>query len=466
MSGAGRLFVVDDNPANLALLAGILRDAGHQVRLANSGRRALAALQQEPAELVLLDITMPELDGYEVCAQLKADPRTRDVPILFLSALDDVKDKVAAFRAGGADYVTKPFQGEEVLARVDNQLKLLRLRRELEARNRELDALNLELKRAFSDVDKLFAALTAALPGTVLEGRYRFEERIGAGGFAAVYRATHLPTGREVAVKVLRPQPGDEDGPRRERFRREGVYAVRVGHPNAVEVLDAGETPAGLSYLVMELLRGRPLSEELAAAGPLQPARAAQLLVPVCSALADAHRAGVLHRDVKPTNLFLHRGEGGEVVKVVDFGIARSTQAGSQASLTTTGRLLGTPCYMAPERLLGTGDDARSDVYSLGVTLFEALSGRLPFDLGDGAVGRFIVACVTDPPRELSAARPGLPAALCGVVMRTLSKRPEQRPTLEEVAAALLAAAREEVAPPPAAPRPRSARDAPTLPDS
>src|SRR5262245_40091496 len=131
MTAGGDLFIVDDNPDNLGVLARILRDAGHAVRLANSGARALAAIARNPPELVLLDINMPDLSGYEVCARLREGERTRDVPVIFLSALDDVRDKVSAFRAGGVDYVTKPFQAEEVLVRVETQLHLARLRREL-----------------------------------------------------------------------------------------------------------------------------------------------------------------------------------------------------------------------------------------------------------------------------------------------------------------------------------------------
>src|SRR5262249_2632222 len=121
-ASGGDLFIVDDNPDNLTLLTGILREAGDNVRMVNNGRRALQAVQKHLPELILLDVSMPDMDGYEVCRQLKADPHTRDVPVIFLSALDDVRDKVNALRAGGVDYITKPFQAEEVLARVEIQL--------------------------------------------------------------------------------------------------------------------------------------------------------------------------------------------------------------------------------------------------------------------------------------------------------------------------------------------------------
>jgi PleD family two-component response regulator len=137
---SGDVFIVDDTPANLDLLAAILRDSGYDVRVANSGRRALRVVSAHPPDLVMLDIQMPEMDGYEVCRQLKADPATSAIPVIFISALDDVFDKVRAFRAGGVDYVAKPFQAEEVLARVETQLELVRLRRELEHLRRERES--------------------------------------------------------------------------------------------------------------------------------------------------------------------------------------------------------------------------------------------------------------------------------------------------------------------------------------
>lgn len=135
--GKGDIFLVDDNPNNLTLLYGILKNAQYQVRVANSGRRALDTIGAYPPELIMLDIQMPEMDGYQVCEQLKLAPETCDIPVIFISALDDVFDKVRAFHVGGVDYVTKPFQAEEVLVRVETQLNLFRMRRELE-RNQEL----------------------------------------------------------------------------------------------------------------------------------------------------------------------------------------------------------------------------------------------------------------------------------------------------------------------------------------
>jgi two-component system sensor histidine kinase/response regulator len=135
----GDIFLVDDNPNNLTLLYGILRNAGYQVRAANNGRRALETVTAYPPELIMLDINMPEMNGYEVCEKLKSNASTQDIPVIFISALDDVFDKVRAFQVGGIDYVPKPFHAEEVLARVETQLNVFRLRRDLESKRMELE---------------------------------------------------------------------------------------------------------------------------------------------------------------------------------------------------------------------------------------------------------------------------------------------------------------------------------------
>jgi CheY-like chemotaxis protein len=438
--GRGEIFVVDDNPNNLNLLTTILREAGHVVRVANSGRRALAAVQARPPELILLDVNMPDMDGHEVCARLKADARTERVPVIFLSALDDPGEKVSAFRQGGVDYITKPFHVEEVLARVEGQLRLARLRALLEERNRELSARNAELLAWKSQADRIFSTLAEVLPGTTLDGKYLVGEKIGMGGAAIVYQGTQLASGRPVAVKILRPQPGpDERNRRARRLLVEGLSATRVEHASAVAVLDSGLTGAGIAYLVMELLRGRSLSAELAAVGPLAIERAVQIFAPVCQVLSEAHAAGVVHRDVKPSNIFLHRGEDGqEVVKVVDFGIASLAEGAGLDASTTIGRLAGTPAYMSPERFLGQGSGEGADVYGVAMALYEAIAGRLPFTFpADASLAAIVVRSLNEPPLPLRFVRPDVPELLAALVMRGLDKHPSRRPAMAELLVAL-----------------------------
>jgi CheY-like chemotaxis protein len=431
---SGDVFVVDDNERNLSLLVAILRERGYRVRLANSGRAALAMIMAKPPEIVLLDIDMPGMDGYDVCRQLKQSDATRDIPVLFLSALDDVFDKVKAFEVGGIDYVTKPFQPLEVLARVGTQLGLARLRQELARKNEELARKNHELTRAFEDSDAIFATLSRILPGTTLDAKYRLDERVGAGGFGVVYKATHLALGHTVAVKVLRATAANLSPVAMERFRLEGVTACRVSHPNAVSVFDFAVSSNGIAYLVMELLDGCTLADEIMKGRALPVARAVEIVRPICAALAAAHAVGVIHRDVKPENVFLHRAGEREIVKVVDFGVAKLAAATplSASEETSVNRFVGTPAYIAPERLLEKPYDGLADVYSVGVMLYRLLSGRLPFGKDD-ALAALVVASVRDEPEALLDHAPDVPEWLASLVLRALAKEPSARPSAEQL---------------------------------
>lgn len=435
----GQIFVVDDNTANLNLLNGILQQAGYQVRMMNNARRALAAVRSVPPDLILLDITMPEMDGYQVCAALKAEPTTASIPIIFISAISDVQDKVRAFREGGVDYICKPFQTEEVLARVDCQLRLVRMRRDLERQKEELIQQNKELQQSWQQTNRLFSALKEVLPGSVLDGKYRIEGLIGSGGFGAVYRATQLSLDRAVAVKLLRPGRSVSDTDL-DRFRREGLVASRIQHQNALSVLDFAVAQAGIPYLVMELLDGWPLTAELQAGAPLSLARCVQIMRPVCEVLSAAHAVHVIHRDIKPDNIFLHHQGKEEIVKVVDFGIAclRDDAMPQRGRLTEPGQFLGTPHYMSPERLLCQPHDERADSYSVGVILYQMLSGQLPYPVDNkGGVEQLMHMSTMQQPVPLATQNPAVPSELAALIMRTLSREPRQRPAMSELAQAL-----------------------------
>ncbi len=445
----GDILVVDDNPVNLDLLSNMLQDRSYRVRVATNGKRALAAARSRPPDLIMLDINMPEMDGYEVCRQLKSEGVTADVPVIFISALDEAMDKVRAFEVGGADYVTKPFQFEEVLARIENQLKLSRLQRVLERKNAELTAKNEELVRSRDELLKsqrqaanFFSALAEVLPGTVLDEKYRLEDKIGAGGFGAVYRAVHLGLDRHVAVKIFRPASGTVTQEGLDRFRLEGVRACQIRHPNAVAVSDFGVSSAGIAYLVMELLEGRTLTEELLLAGTLSPERCVEILTPICGVLEEAHAAGMVHRDIKPDNIFLHRSKDGEIVKVLDFGLAKllDDAPAPSAQNLTVGTVLGTPTYMSPERLNDSPYDGQSDVYSTGILLYQMLTGTVPFQTREGDYWAVAIMHLTKAPPPLRITNPALSPEIEEVVLQSLAKDPAARPTAAKLAADFAAA--------------------------
>ncbi|MFP5345811.1 MAG: protein kinase domain-containing protein, partial [Actinomycetes bacterium] len=214
--------------------------------------------------------------------------------------------------------------------------------------------------------------LSDPLVGRVLDGRYTVESRIARGGMATVYLATDNRLDRDVALKVMHPHLADDEQ-FVARFHREAKSAARMSHPSIVAVYDQG-TDDGAVYLAMELVPGRTLRDLLDERAPLPPGEALDLLAPVLDALAAAHRAGIVHRDVKPENVLLTEDGG---VKVADFGLARA--ASSAHTGTSTGMLIGTVAYLSPELVLRGIADARTDVYAAGIMLFEMLTGRRPY---------------------------------------------------------------------------------------
>ncbi len=256
------------------------------------------------------------------------------------------------------------------------------------------------------------------LVGRRLAGRFELEDEIASGGMGAVWRARDEVLGRPVAVKVLHDRLA-RDPDLLDRFRREAVAAARLSHHAVVRVFDTG-IDDGVCYIVMELFEGSTLESVLAERGHLQPDEAARIVGSVLLGLGHAHQQGVVHRDVKPGNILIDR-DG--LVKVTDFGIAKAAFAGED--LTTTGNLLGTSGYLAPEQITGGPIDARTDLYATGIVLYEALTGRTPFR-GETHIATATMRLTKDPvpPRAL---RSGIPRELDQVVMRALARDPDDR---------------------------------------
>ncbi|HYN26127.1 MAG TPA: protein kinase [Pyrinomonadaceae bacterium] len=268
------------------------------------------------------------------------------------------------------------------------------------------------------------------LIGHTLDDKYRIEKRLGIGGMGTVYRARHLLIDRPVAIKVLNPR-FVEDEAAQMRFRREARAAGRLQHTNAVGVTDFGRTSDGYVYIVMELLEGCTLREVLAKEAPLDTARAVALMLQTAAAVAAAHDAGIIHRDLKPANIFIvQNSEVPAVVKVLDFGIAKlaaeSLEDDDSKTLTLVGAMIGTPRYMSPEQCDGAELTPAADVYSLGVILYEMLSGVVPFS---GSTPLAIaMKHASEEPRRPSEYLASIPPALEEVVLHALEKRPEDRP--------------------------------------
>ena len=266
------------------------------------------------------------------------------------------------------------------------------------------------------------STLTQRLLPHRLEGRYRMIRLLGRGGMGDVYEALDEALGRPVAIKVLRADRG-LDPDQRAQLYREARAAARISHPGVVEIYDVGDLDDGSAYLVMELVAGRSLAE-LLEQGVGSPAQVAALLRAVASAVGAAHRTGVVHRDLKPENVFLSPAEDGFVAKVLDFGISRTVDVDATAS--GRGMIMGTPAYMSPEQVRGAPVDARSDVYSLAVLAFEALTGRRV--AARASIAETLLAVLGDPVPPPSTLVPGLPASVDAAFAAALDKDPAGRP--------------------------------------
>ena len=431
-----RLLLVDDNETNLDLLSRRLERKGCVTVSVTDGKAALEKLGLEKPRLhhgspaqgsphhdgqggfdaVVLDLRMPGMTGLEVLAEIRRKRTQVELPVIMATAQTDPDDQVAALEAGANDYVTKPIDVNVLFARIRAQV-----------RSRAVAAPQPPTRRSSA---MSLAAVSLGL-GTVIHGRYRLEEMLGSGGFGAVFRARHEKLDSDVAIKILHPHLASTAAVRK-RFEQEAISACRVKHHHAVQVLDAASSELGIPYIVMELLSGPTLSEELVTVTRFSLGRATEILVPVCEVLEEAHRVGIVHRDVKPANIMLSHSPRGEVVKVLDFGIATFVNREQQLGLTGEGTV-GTPLFMSPEALLGRATSPASDVFSTGVTAYVMLAGEAPH--GPPAESPFEQAIrqVHHAPVPLASVRPDLPPEVSRVIMATLSRDPDHRPPMAEL---------------------------------
>ncbi|MDH5804101.1 MAG: serine/threonine protein kinase [Gemmatimonadota bacterium] len=265
------------------------------------------------------------------------------------------------------------------------------------------------------------------LVGNIVADRYRIIKKLGEGGMGAVYLGEHVKMGRKSAIKVISSSMAD-DADSIARFNREAANAARINHHNVCGIYDFGETPDGVVYLAMEFIEGEALTDLIEREGALSPRRAGLILRQAAEALAAAHELGIVHRDLKPDNIMIAKGrDGSDLVKVVDFGIAKAMGGDQDQQVTKTGLVVGTPEYMSPEQLAGDQVDGRSDIFSLALVLFRMLTGVLPFQADTAQ--EVMIKRLTDDPLRLNEARPGgnFPPALQQAMDRALEKMPNDR---------------------------------------
>lgn len=259
--------------------------------------------------------------------------------------------------------------------------------------------------------------------GKTIDGKYFVEKLAGQGGMGNVYKARHLHMDTTLAIKILHPHLVT-DATSVERFRREARAALAVDHPNAIKVMDFGVSDGRTVYLVMEFLEGQSL-RQIIKQGPISPARTVEIAKQICGALEAAHAKNIIHRDMKPDNIILlNPGTPQETVKVLDFSIAKLKTA-EGAGLTQQGMVVGTPQYMSPEQGEGRELDQRSDLYSVGVILYEMLTGQLPFKAASPVA--LVLKHIHSLPKPLRELNDQIPQAIEAVVMKALSKKREER---------------------------------------
>jgi CheY-like chemotaxis protein len=471
-----RILVVDDIEDNRAVLQRRLERQGYAVECAAGGASALDLLATARFDLVLLDVMMPELDGFAVLDRIKAAPETRDVPVIMISALDDMASVVRCIERGAEDYLPKPFDPVLLKARIGACLEKKRLRdRELaylkeverviaaaravengdyrtgaladvttrgdelgrlarvfdgmaagiKAREERLQGQLQELRREIAAAQPETAAAegaggTALQPGQTFAGRYEIQRTLGAGGMGVVYRARDRELGEDVAIKMMHPELLQADETAIERLKAEVRLARRISHRNVVRTHDFGECD-GACYVTMEFVEGMTVRQLLETRGRLGVSAVLAIGMQLADALEVAHQQGVVHRDIKPQNLLL---DGDGVLKVMDFGIARLVE--HTTVLTQAGMVVGTPAYMSPEQLLGEDVDGRSDLYSAGVVLYECLTGRLPFEAASPIT--LIAKLLHDDAEPPATLNPDVPTPLSDLILHLLAKQPEQRP--------------------------------------
>ncbi len=271
-------------------------------------------------------------------------------------------------------------------------------------------------------------------PDSIIADRYRIVARIAEGGMGEVYKVEHIALGRALAMKVMKRELS-QDGEFVSRFKREATAASKIGHQNIVDVTDFGRTPNGRFYFVMEHLDGETLTQRLRRSGALKVSEVLHIGAQICRALSAAHHLGIVHRDLKPENVMVLKRSGEpDHVKVVDFGVAKVSQAFGQGGQTAIGMVMGTPQYMSPEQAAGLAVDHRSDIYSLGLMLYELLAGRPVFQGETPSLLMALQMTEPPPPLVLPDGAGDMHPQLEAVLFQMLAKRPEQRPaSLDEV---------------------------------
>ncbi len=423
------ILIAEDFRENAELMGRLLEMDGYHVIIAKEGGEAVEKALEVIPDIIILDISMPVMTGFEACAELKRNERTRHIPIIFISAHDGKEFKDEGLRLGAIRYFTKPVDMEEVETFISHILG---------AANEE------EHERDVPTPEAIAKAKTKdpfRICGTVLDSRYELIEFAGSGGMGAVYRALNLADGNIVAVKILQPHIVARSPEYADLFEREVQHAQGLDHPHIVRIYDSGKDE-DLSYMVMEWVEGHSVEDEIAR-GLLSLERITSLFGQICDAVEYAHQKGIIHLDLKPSNLLLLRdAKSDDFIKVIDFGLSRVI---NKESGTTVTKFRGTHQYCAPEQFAGKVSH-RSDIYSLGATLYHLITGVIPF--GTSYINAKMHPNLDLPEVPSVTRQRDVPSQLDFVIKKALDKSPYLRQQsvselFEEFSAALTAGVQE-----------------------
>jgi CheY-like chemotaxis protein len=494
-----RILVVDDEAMVREPLSRMLHRLGHEVLGAANGRAAFEiALREKKLDLIITDINMPEMDGIELLTLLKNDARTRDIPVIVISSQDDRESVASCIERGAEDHITKPYDAVLLQARVRASLERKRMRdletdylrrvaeltsaaeaveqevyspgslqhlaevddelgrlarvfdRMVTALKSREERLHLRLRQlrtemgASSDPAGSMASISLESPlasGEMLGGRYEIRGELGRGGMGLVYRAFDRELGEEVAIKLVRGDLVASNPSLVDRLKSEIRLARRLPHRNIVRAHDLGEWK-GTYFITMEYVEGISVKDLINRRGRLTVESTLAIGTQLADALVVAHEADIIHRDIKPENLLI---DNTGCLKVTDFGLARPLQ--QEMRITAGGFILGTPQYMAPEQFRGSGAiDARSDLYAVGVVLYECLSGKPPFDAD--SVTALYAEVMKGTPTLLTELVPETPPSLALVIHQLIQRKPADRvPSARELVRRLAEAEASRITP-------------------
>jgi serine/threonine protein kinase/CheY-like chemotaxis protein len=401
------ILVIEDDVLIRENIIGLLVAEGFSAVSAADGRKGLASAVTLLPDIIVCDVTMPEMDGWTVLKEIRKDPRTARIPFIFMTGNADRQDMRTGMNLGADDYITKPFTTSDLLDCIHSRL------RRSAPHSGERDG-----------ETEIAIAMESIQPGQLFD-RYRIEEAVGEGGMGFVYRAHDTKLDRLVALKILKPEVGDDVDAREKaaaRLLAEARAAAKLNDRHVVSIYDVG-TFGKLPFLAMEFITGQTLRRSVGAPWKQK----IRWLRDVALALSAAHRANIVHRDIKPDNVMVR--EDGRAI-VLDFGIARRSAESTLLSLSTAisvvGLVRGTVPYMAPEQITGGEIDGRSDQFSWGVMAYELLSGTLPWGEADKPL-QMVAAILYSQPRPLVSVAACVPEDVAGVIARAMAKEPAAR---------------------------------------